>query len=86
MTFGVVSTALEFLQVALCWVIGWRLFSDRRWRTVRWTIVGVLVMAPGLVILRMLAVGEFFGADRPTLFGMFGGEFGTVRISVCGRA
>jgi hypothetical protein len=61
LSYRLVSITCCAAQVMLCWLVTWRLFRVRRWSSVRFAIVGMLLVAPGFVVLDMVAATVFFG-------------------------
>jgi len=67
MSYRLVSITCCAAQVMLCWLVTWRLFRVRRWSSVRFAIVGMLLVAPGFVVLDMVAATVFFGVPVDAL-------------------
>lgn len=73
LSYRLVSTACCAAQVMLCWLVTWRLFRVRRWSSVRFAIIGMLLVAPGFVILDMVATTLFFGLPVGALSRAYAG-------------
>ena len=61
LSYRAVAAMVCAAQVALCWFSAWRLLRVRQWNSVRLTIIAILIVAPGYVLIDMLAATAFFG-------------------------
>jgi hypothetical protein len=50
-TYRIVTTVIGVVHILICWILTFRLVRIRRWRTIRETIVAILITGPGLVLL-----------------------------------
>jgi len=76
LSYPLIAATLCAGQVALCWLVAWRLLRVRRWSTVRLTIVAILIVCPGFVLIDMLAAATFFGVPVAALPRAYAGGFG----------
>jgi hypothetical protein len=55
-TYRLATTVIGVVHILICWVLTFRLVRIRRWRTIRETIVAILITGPGLVLLDIAAI------------------------------
>lgn len=67
LSYRAVATMICAVQVALCWFTAWRLVRVRHWNSIRLTIIAILIVAPGYVLVDMLAATLFFGVPPTAL-------------------
>jgi hypothetical protein len=61
LSYRAVAAMICAAQVAFCWFAAWRLLRVRHWNSVRLAICTILIVAPGYVLIDMLAATAFFG-------------------------
>jgi hypothetical protein len=44
------------IHILICWIVTIRLVRNRKWRTIRETIVALLLVGPGFVLLDTVAI------------------------------
>lgn len=67
LSYRAVAAMVCAAQVATCWFATWRLLRVRHWNSVRLTITAILIVAPGYVLIDMLAATTFFGVSVSAL-------------------
>jgi hypothetical protein len=74
--YRTVAVALCTVEIAICWLVAWRLLRVRNWNTVRLTIIGILLISPGFVLIDMAAATTFFGVPVAALPKAYAGGLG----------
>ena len=67
LSYRLVSITCCTAEVILCWLVTWRLIRVPRWSSVRFAIIGMLLVGPGFVVLDMVAAAAFFGVPVDAL-------------------
>ena len=71
-TYRIVATVMGVIHILICWIVAVRLVRNRKWRTIRESIVALLLVGPGFVLLDTVAILILLqkSLDRITFFNI----------------